>query len=254
MSEDKPRDVNTQAPRETGVEGSEEARSEFSQEPSTPSASESPSPQASGQSGAQSGGQSQDQSQTHEELLLTLQDAQAKADEYWNQLLRARADLENFQRRAQRDLENAHKFALEKFMRELLPVVDSLELGLAAARGGEADLAKVTEGLELTLKMLQGVLEKFGLVAIEPAGERFDPEQHQAMSTQASDEVAPNTVLNVYQKGYKLNERLIRPALVQVSSGAGKDTARGGKEAAGSEGEQARTETGENKPTIDEMA
>ncbi len=250
MSEDKPRDVNTQASRETGVEGSEETRSEFSQGPSTPSTSESPSSEASGQSG----GRSQDQSLTHEELLLTLQDAQAKADEYWNQLLRARADLENFQRRAQRDLESAHKFALEKFMRELLPVVDSLELGLAAASGREADLAKVTEGLELTLKMLQGVLEKFGLVAIEPAGERFDPEQHQAMSTQASDEVAPNTVLNVYQKGYKLNERLIRPALVQVSSAAGKDTARGGKEAAGPEGGQAGAETGENKPTIDEMA
>ncbi|HFD91835.1 MAG TPA: nucleotide exchange factor GrpE [Gammaproteobacteria bacterium] len=176
---------------------------------------------------------------SHEELLLTLQDAQAKADEYWNQLLRAKADLENLQRRAQRDLENAHKFALEKFVRELLPVVDSLELGLAAARAENADLSKVVEGMDLTLKMLQGVLEKFGVRVVNPAGEKFDPEHHQAMTTQPSNEVAPNTVLNVYQKGYTLNDRLIRPAMVVVSSSAGDGEAPG---------------EAPDAPSVDEMA
>ncbi|MFQ5488760.1 MAG: nucleotide exchange factor GrpE [Gammaproteobacteria bacterium] len=180
--------------------------------------------------------------QSHEELLLTLQDAQAKADEYWNQLLRVKADLENFQRRAERDLENAHKFALENFVRELLPVIDSLEMGLAAAREEGADLAKVVEGIDLTLKMLQGAVEKFGVQAVNPAGEKFDPERHQAMTTQPSEEVAPNTVLDVYQKGYLLNDRLIRPAMVVVSS------SRGGKK------QQGAQEGGEKSPTIDELA
>ncbi len=179
--------------------------------------------------------------QSHEELLLTLQDAQAKADEYWNQLLRARADLENFQRRAERDLEHAHKFALENFVRELLPVIDSLEMGLAAAREEGADLAKVVEGIDLTLKMLHSAVEKFGVRAVNPAGEKFDPERHQAMTTQPSEEVAPNTVLDVYQKGYTLNDRLIRPAMVVVSSAQGNKP-------------QESQEGSEKSPTIDELA
>ncbi len=194
-------------------------------------------PAAAGEQGAQG-------EQSHEELLLTLQDAQAKADEYWNQLLRVKAELENFQRRAERDLENAHKFALENFVRELLPVIDSLELGLAAAREEGADLAKVVEGIDLTLKMLQGAVEKFGVQAVNPAGEKFDPERHQAMTTQPSEEVAPNTVLDVYQKGYLLNDRLIRPAMVVVSQGGKKQQ----------ESQQGAQEGGEKSPTIDELA
>ncbi len=154
----------------------------------------------------------------HEQLLLSLQDAQAKADEHWNQLLSARAELENARRRAQREVESAHKFALEKFVRELLPVKDSLELGLAAAEGEAAEVGKLREGMELTLKMLAGAMEKFGVEEVNPVGQKFNPEYHQAMATQAAPGKEPNAVLTVYQKGYLLNERLIRPAMVVVAS------------------------------------
>jgi len=156
---------------------------------------------------------------SHEELLLTLQDAQAKADEHWNQLLMARADLSNAQRRAERDLANAHKFGVEKLALELIPVKDSMEMGLAAvAEGDEQD--KVREGMELTLQMFSGVLDKFGVKEINPQGEKFNPDFHQAMSMQESTDIAPNTVMTVFQKGYVLNERLIRPAMVVVSKAA----------------------------------
>lgn len=153
---------------------------------------------------------------SHEQLLLTLQDAQAKADQHWNQLLLARAELENVRRRAERDIEGAHKYALERFVNELLPVKDSLELGLAAAGEGP-DVAKIREGMELTLKMLATALEKFGVKAIDPKGEKFNPELHQAMAMQEVKDMEPNLVLTVYQKGYTLNDRLIRPAMVVVS-------------------------------------
>ena len=159
-----------------------------------------------------------DEELSHEQLLLTLQDAQAKADQYWNQLLAARAEVENSRRRNERELENAHKFALEKFVRELLPVKDSLELGLAAATGESAEFDKLREGMELTLKMLGAALEKFGVSEVDPKGEKFNPERHQAMAVQETPKAEPNTVLTVYQKGYLLNDRLIRPAMVVVSS------------------------------------
>ncbi len=155
---------------------------------------------------------------SHEQLLLTLQDAKAKADQHWNQLLLARAELDNNRRRNERDVENAHKFALEKFVRELLPVKDSLELGLAAAAGEGSELEKLREGMELTLKMLAAAMEKFGVSEVDPAGEKFNPERHQAMAMQESPTAEANTVLTVYQKGYLLNDRLIRPAMVVVSS------------------------------------
>ena len=155
---------------------------------------------------------------THEQLLLTLQDAKSKADQYWNQLLLARAEVDNTRRRTERDVENAHKYALEKFVRELLPVKDSLELGLAAAAGEGGELEKLREGMELTLKMLAAAMEKFGVSEVDPKGEKFDPERHQAMAMQESPNTEPNTVLTVYQKGYLLNERLIRPAMVVVAS------------------------------------
>lgn len=156
------------------------------------------------------------------ELLLSLQDAQAKADDYWNQLLRARAEMSNLQRRAERELENAHKYGLEKFATELLPVIDGLEMGLSAAADADrVDPVKLREGMELTLKILAASLEKFGVRALNPAGERFNPAQHQAMAVQPAPGAEPNTVLAVYQKGYLLNDRLIRPAMVVVSA-AGK--------------------------------
>lgn len=152
-----------------------------------------------------------------EDLLQELEDARGRADEHWNQLLRVQAELENTRRRAERDVEQAHKFALEKFVGELLPVKDSLEMGLQAAAADDGSTAKLREGVELTLKMFGGVLEKFGVREINPEGETFNPEHHQAMTMQESGEVKPNTVMAVMQKGYLLNERLVRPAMVVVS-------------------------------------
>ncbi|MEM7378229.1 MAG: nucleotide exchange factor GrpE [Pseudomonadota bacterium] len=144
----------------------------------------------------------------------------ARAEEQTALALRLHADMENLRKRAARDVENAHKFALEKFANELLPVRDSLEMGLDAAQQDDADLQRIQEGTDLTLKMLVSAMEKFQLVAVDPTGEAFDPERHQAMTMQESAEHAPNTVLAVMQKGYTLNDRLLRPALVMVSKAA----------------------------------
>lgn len=163
------------------------------------------------------------------ELQLLLEDARTKADEHWNQVLRVQAEMENARRRAERDVENAHKYALERFSQDLLPVKDSLELGLAAA-GDDAAVEKLREGTELTLKMLTQVMEKFGIKEVNPVGQPFNPELHQAMSMQPSDNQPANTILAVMQKGYTLNDRLMRPALVVVAkasaapAGAGIDT------------------------------
>lgn len=150
-------------------------------------------------------------------LTMLLEDARARADQTHDQLLRARAEMENMSRRQAKELENAHKFALEGFVRELLPVRDSLELGMAAAREPETDLAKLREGTELTLKLLGDVMGKFGVERIDPEGQPFNPEYHQAMSVQPRADVPPNTVVAVIQSGYLLNGRLMRPALVMVS-------------------------------------
>jgi len=156
-----------------------------------------------------------------EQLQLLLEDARAKADEHWEMVIRARAESENLKKRHSRELENAHKFAIEKFVNELLPVKDSMELGLSAAQGEAADVDKLVEGTELTLKLLADVMAKFGIEEINPEGEPFNPEFHQAMAMQPSNEVEPNTVLTVVQKGYTLNDRLVRPAMVMVSQAAG---------------------------------
>ena len=146
-----------------------------------------------------------------------LEDARNKADEHWNELLRARADLENMRRRHSRDLENAHKHALDKFVNELLPICDSLELGIHASKTEQATLETVREGMDMTLKMLLGNIGKLGLEQINPEGEAFDPEQHQAVSMQPAEGVESNQVLTVMQKGYSFNGRVIRPAMVVVS-------------------------------------
>ncbi len=143
-----------------------------------------------------------------------LEAALKKADENYELYMRSQAELENSKRRAEKNVENAHKFALEKFSLELLTVKDSLEMGLSAE---DADAGKLKEGTELTLKMLTQVLEKFSIYAVDPLGETFDPNLHQAMSMQESAEHEPNTVIAVMQKGYLLNDRLIRPAMVMVS-------------------------------------
>ena len=153
-----------------------------------------------------------------ESLQAKLEEVQAKADENWDQLVRTKAEMENIRRRSERDLSNAHKFALEKFAQELLPVIDSMEMGVAAAQDENTDVSKLREGTEMTLKMFETAIEKFGIKGVHPHGEAFNPDHHQAMTMIDSAEHAPNTVIDVMQKGYLLNERLVRPAMVVVAS------------------------------------
>lgn len=151
-----------------------------------------------------------------EQLRTELDDARSRAEDTWHKLVRAQADFDNFRKRSERDLEKAHKFGLEKFAAELLNVRDSLELGLGHAHE-EADAEKLREGMDMTLKMLTQAMEKFDIEEIDPAGQSFDPEFHQAMTTQENASLAPNTVSAVMQKGYTLSGRLLRPAMVIVS-------------------------------------
>ncbi len=151
-----------------------------------------------------------------ETLTAELEEARARADQYQQDMLRARADLDNARKRAQREIENAHKYAVEKLLGDLLPIKDSMELGLSAAESSD-DVASLREGMELTLKMLEDLLEKHGVTEVNPVGEKFSHELHQAMTMQESAEAEPGTVLNVMQKGYLLNDRLVRPAMVIVA-------------------------------------
>lgn len=148
------------------------------------------------------------------ELVEKIKLAQQKAEENWEHLLRTKAEMENLRRRTQKDLENAHKYGIEKFVSELLPVMDSMELGLAVE---EASVESLREGMGLTVNMVNQLFEKFNIEVVNPVEEKFDPELHQAMSMQPSDAVEPNTVIAVMQKGYLLNGRLVRPAMVMVS-------------------------------------
>ena len=145
-----------------------------------------------------------------------LAEAQAKADKNWDLYLRAAAEAENVRKRASRDVENAHKFALENFGRELLAVVDSLEMGLAAADDADADTLR--DGSEATCKLLKKTLERFGIEEVDPEGEPFDPELHEAMSMMPAANAEPGSVVQVVQKGYVLNGRLLRPARVIVAA------------------------------------
>ncbi len=131
--------------------------------------------------------------------------------------VRAQAEIENIRRRTELDIEKAHKFALEKFSNELLPVIDNLERALQVADKSNPELASMIEGIELTLKSLLGAVRKFGVEVVGETNVPFNPELHQAMSMMESDEVAPNHVLMVMQNGYTLNGRLLRPAMVAVS-------------------------------------
>lgn len=150
----------------------------------------------------------------HGAMTQELEEAQQKATEYHDRILRMQAEIENLRKRAQRDLSNAHKYAIEKLAGELLQVKDSLELGLGA---GDADAAKLQEGTELTLKILTTILQKYAIEEVNPDGETFDPNLHQAMTMQESAEHEPNTVISVMQKGYTLHDRLLRPAMVIVA-------------------------------------
>ncbi len=148
----------------------------------------------------------------------------AEADAQRELALRTAAELENVRRRAERDVENAHRYGVERFAKELLAVKDSMEMGLrSAAEGGEV-AAGVGEGFAATLKLLSQCFEKYGIAEVDPVGQPFDPEWHEAMAMQPSEEAAANTVLMVVQKGYRLHERLLRPARVIVSRGADDST------------------------------
>jgi molecular chaperone GrpE len=150
------------------------------------------------------------------ELQNQLQQTRAKVEENWGLYLSARAEVENIRKRSEREIQNARKFALKDFVDALLPVKDSLESGITVANE-IVDVNKLREGSELTLKMLGSVLERFGVQEVNPIGAKFNPEFHEAMAMQPSDQAEPNTVLYVVQKGYLLNDRLIRPARVIVA-------------------------------------
>jgi molecular chaperone GrpE len=151
------------------------------------------------------------------ELELSLVAAQATVSDQKDSVVRAKAEVDNVRRRAAQDVEKARKFALEKFASELLPVVDNLERGLDAADKEDDAQKSIIEGIELTLQSFLSALSKFDIKSIDPKDQPFNPEQHQAMSMQEVEGVPANTVIAVMQKGYELNGRLIRPAMVMVS-------------------------------------
>lgn len=159
---------------------------------------------------------------TVESLMDDVATLQAKVTDQQESVLRAQAEMQNVRRRAERDVENAHKFALDKFSADLLPVIDSLERALDAAQAIESDtIQAMKDGVELTLKMFVDTLTKHGVEQIDPVGEPFNPEFHQAMSMVPNPDMEPNSVMAVMQKGYVLKGRLVRPAMVVVSKAAG---------------------------------
>lgn len=147
-----------------------------------------------------------------EQLREELAEAEQKGAESWETLVRLQAEMDNQRKRSEKQVSDAHKFAVQKFVEQLLPVIDSLEMGLQA----EGDLDSIREGMQLTLKQFDSLMEKQNLTSIDPLGEKFDPDLHQAMAMQPSDEYADGLVSAVMQKGYTLNNRLVRPAMVMV--------------------------------------
>lgn len=176
-----------------------------------------------------------EQAETAETESAAASDPQAEIDSLREELetakneqLRALAELENVRKRARRDVEHAHKFAVEKLAAELLNVKDSLEMGLQAAQGDNPNIEQLREGKEMTLKQLESAMDKAGIAELNPEGEAFNPEFHEAMTMQESADHDPDTVMNVIQKGYLLNGRLLRPARVIVArapenGGSGKE-------------------------------
>lgn len=150
-------------------------------------------------------------------LQQALAEAEERARGHWEQYLRAVAELDNVRKRAQRDIEAANRYGLEKFAAELLPVRDSLELAVQSADQVEIDARSLKQGQEATLQLLAKALERLGVAPIDPVGEPFDPTRHEAMLAQESATAKPNTVLQVVQTGYELNGRVIRPARVIVA-------------------------------------
>jgi molecular chaperone GrpE len=155
---------------------------------------------------------------SYEELMKKLDETEQKMNEYWERVLRMQAEADNAARRFERDLANAHKFGIEKFIYELLPIIDSLELSITNVPNDTVGAAEcMLEGINLTLKMFYTAMEKFGIKQVNPIAKPFDPEFQQAISMQVDPNVKPGIVISVLQKGYTLNKRLIRPALVVVA-------------------------------------
>ena len=153
-------------------------------------------------------------------LYAELETAKQTIADQKDSVVRAAADVDNMRRRAAQDVEKAHKFALEKFANELLPVIDNLERAIEFSDKENETLKPLLEGIDMTVKSFNDAVAKFGVEIVNPQGEQFNPDFHQAMSIQPSNDVTPNTVLAVMQKGYTLNGRLLRPAMVMVSKAA----------------------------------
>jgi molecular chaperone GrpE len=191
--------------------------SEFKQAPVDPATGQDAGPAGSGGHDLEPGSESQ---QLHAEL----EQARAEAAENLDRFIRARAETENVRKRAEADVAAAHKYGIERFAAEIIAVRDSLELARTVELPPDSSTAvqKMHEGLDLTLKLMDSVFQKFGLTQVDPRGQKFDPERHQAISMVVSAEVPPNHVVNVVQKGYLLNDRLLRPAMVVVAQAAPK--------------------------------
>lgn len=157
------------------------------------------------------------QEAVQDDIAALLEEARAEAEKHKDMALRVQADMENLRRRTRIDVESAHKYALEKFVNELIPVLDSMEMGIEAAGKDETSAESIKEGLDMTFKQFLDVLQKFEVERVNPMGEKFDPQLHEAMTMVPSPDHESNTVMDVFQKGYTLNERLVRAARVIVA-------------------------------------
>lgn len=190
--------------------------------------SESADPPESGSSVDEAGDDTTDEtvaeseSVTVESLQKDLDDASVQVTKFKDLALRAEAEMQNVRRRASKDLENAHKYGLDKLVQNLLPVIDALEKAVESADSSEDESQSIAEGVALCLKMLLDVLSRDGVEVVDPLGEPFDPNVHQAVSMVENPDAEPNSVVTVIQKGYTLNKRLVRPAMVMVSKSAPK--------------------------------
>ena len=159
----------------------------------------------------------QAQESVEEDIEALLAESRSEAEKHKDMALRIQADMENLRRRTRLDVENAHKYALDKFVNALIPAMDSMEMGMDAATKEGASIDSIREGIDITFKQLLDVLGEFNVERIDPKGEKFDPQLHEAMTMIPSPEHESNTVVDVIQKGYTLNERLVRPARVIVA-------------------------------------
>ena len=202
------------APQDTGAPAPEAAADDGVFNPDAQAAPASPSDTDEPAADAQTDATDSDTN------LIALVRAREELEKAQDQVLRATAEVQNVKRRARLDVEKAHKFALDKFVSSLLPVVDGLENGLKCASGSDTADAAMREGMELTLKLLLEALKKHGVEAVDPVGQPLDPNRHQAVTMVPSPDKAPNTVIDTIQKGYLLNGRVVRPAMVVVAAAA----------------------------------